>query len=1187
MPVLLAHEITRRTCTGALVQTTLLGLAIALILALLAALIGPYFINWNDHRTFLESEASRLVGLKVKVAGDIDAKLLPFPAVTLGRIDIGPAGEASRLRARSLRIELSLGSLMRGELRATEMKLVSPQFKIGLDAQGQIDWPAMALATETLLIDRLSIENGQATLTDAASGSTVVLDQFGFTGEVRSLTGPIRGDGVFLSRGALYNYEVSAGRSGPEGSRLRFSLKTNEQPVTFEAEGMLAFERAAPRFDGTLTLARPAVSVAASGRAVASEPWRLSSKVKAATAQATLDEVSFQYGPEERALTLNGAAEFTFGRHPQMRGTLSARQVDLDRLLAAPGAARRLPLSAVQAFGDMLGSALRPSWPVQLALKVDAMTVGGGIVQAVGTELRSDGVTWTVDKLEFRAPGLTHVKIDGRLFALGKGLGFVGGAAIDSNDPRNLLAWLGGGPAPAAQMKPWHAIGDVTLSAGRIAVERLQTQTERGTIQGDVSYMWPSDGQAGRVEADLRMDELDLDAVFATGQAALAGLGIERPREAKLVVEAARAKFAGLDARNISTRLTLDAEGLVIDRLSIGDFGDTSFIATGRLQTQPAPGGSITVYLDARELSGVIALADKFAPALADPLRRLATRQKTATLRAAVSLDGSGAAATTGKVELTGQLGAVKANLTASATGKREAFSLADVGALAGTNARIDGQLESDDSGPLLTLLGLDRMIASQQRPAKLTLAASGPLGRDLRFEGKLDAGPIDATGRGVIRRPDDQPMTVALDQFTGTFGGNKVQGRLALRMDDPAKIDGVIEAESLEAPAIVAAAIGMPIRRDAKDTGWSTEPFVWSTPGLAGKIEFKSQRAMLLPGVATQRLSGVARFNAAEIVFEEISGEMAKGRLEGRLAVANGSDGMSARVRFALLDADPGALFPGTERPAMSGKLVMQTELEGAGRSPAAFMGSLTGFGNVTLERAQLGGLNPGVFGAVNRAIELNIPLGGNKIREFVTGMLDNAALPVARASARIGVSAGQARFSDIAVQSTGAELQASANVDLADATLDARLTLNGVSPSPGAQRPAVLIALKGALPSPQRTVDVSLLTSYLTLRAVEQQSKQIDAMEQAARDAATRANPSAAGPDRSAPLPVAPDAPAVVPSTTPSAPGGGSGAQAPALPPPIDISPASRSRIAPRAEGTAPARGGSRPPGLVGAQN
>ena len=73
-------------------QTTLLGLAIALILALLTALVGPYFVNWNDHRAFFEVEASRLTGLNVQVTGPIKVSVLPTPAVTLGDIAIGPAG---------------------------------------------------------------------------------------------------------------------------------------------------------------------------------------------------------------------------------------------------------------------------------------------------------------------------------------------------------------------------------------------------------------------------------------------------------------------------------------------------------------------------------------------------------------------------------------------------------------------------------------------------------------------------------------------------------------------------------------------------------------------------------------------------------------------------------------------------------------------------------------------------------------------------------------------------------------------------------------------------------------------------------------------------------------------------------------------------------------------------------------
>ena len=113
-------RLSRKADTGASVQTTLLGLAIALILALLTALVGPYFVNWNDHRAFFEAEASRLIGLNVQVAGPIKVSVLPSPAVTLGDIAIGPAGQSSRLRARSLSIELGLGSLMRGEIRAVE-----------------------------------------------------------------------------------------------------------------------------------------------------------------------------------------------------------------------------------------------------------------------------------------------------------------------------------------------------------------------------------------------------------------------------------------------------------------------------------------------------------------------------------------------------------------------------------------------------------------------------------------------------------------------------------------------------------------------------------------------------------------------------------------------------------------------------------------------------------------------------------------------------------------------------------------------------------------------------------------------------------------------------------------------------------------------------------------------------------
>ena len=64
-------------------------------------------------------------------------------------------------------------------------------------------------------------------------------------------------------------------------------------------------------------------------------------------------------------------------------------------------------------------------------------------------------------------------------------------------------------------------------------------------------------------------------------------------------------------------------------------------------------------------------------------------------------------------------------------------------------------------------------------------------------------------------------------------------------------------------------------------------------------------------------------------------------------------------------------------------------------------------------------------MFGGVTRAIEIGIPLSGNRTREFVAGLLDAAPLPVSRASAAISVSAGQARLSDVNIQAAGADVQ------------------------------------------------------------------------------------------------------------------------------------------------------------------
>ena len=75
--------------------------------------------------------------------------------------------------------------------------------------------------------------------------------------------------------------------------------------------------------------------------------------------RAVLDQIELQYGPDDRAIKLKGNANLTFGPRPEVNGTLSSPQIDLDRVLGLPEATRRRPLVAIRTLAESFISASR------------------------------------------------------------------------------------------------------------------------------------------------------------------------------------------------------------------------------------------------------------------------------------------------------------------------------------------------------------------------------------------------------------------------------------------------------------------------------------------------------------------------------------------------------------------------------------------------------------------------------------------------------------------------------------------------------------------------------------------------------------------------------------------------------------------------------------------------------------
>jgi len=1163
------------------VQTTLLGIAIAVILALVAALVGPLLVDWNRFRPAIEAEASRLIGAPVRVTGPIEAAMLPTPSLTLRGLEIGPADGEEQIRARALSVEFYLGSLLRGQKRARELHLAGLDLHLGITSSGQPALPKLAAGfdPDSLSIERLNIENGHAILTDARSGSRLVLDKLWFNGDVRSLAGPFKGDGAFVIAGQLYGYRIAAGRADDDGAiKLRLNIDPLDRPLGIDADGILSFERGAPRFEGSLNLARPAGIARPNGQTVANEPWRLASRVKATVASALLEEIEFQYGPDERAVKLTGTAELKFGSKPRFDSVLSASQIDLDRAFATPDATRLSPFAAVRTLGDSLSGALGPSIPARLGVSVDILTLAGATVHTLRGDLTTNGEAWNLDGFEFRAPGFTQVKLSGRLDMAGKRLAFIGPVSVDSTDPSALVAWLEGATYPStSRIKPLSARGEVTFGAEKVAIDRLKAEIDRKAVEGRLAYVWAAGDHPARLDADLSAAELDIDALVALAAATKGAATFETPRDVTLGIAIDRALVAGIEARQVSARLHRDAKGLEVERFSVADFGGAAFDASGQIDTHlPSPRGTMNFHLDARELTGVVALLEKFAPGAADPVRRMAKRWPATRLDATLKLEEAGPA-TIAKLAVEGRSGDIRLSMLGEASRNSADLAAGDLWALTASDVRLQGKFDADEGSAIVDLLNLGKVIAADAgRPGQLTVTANGPLGGDLQMDGRLLTGGLNAAAKGVLHLGADEPkadlrLTVAaadalplrrartgagdalpvtlignltvtgrsltLGDFTGTFAGSSLRGNLGFAFDEPMHIEGRIEAGSIDVPAAIAAAIGISAAPDVRADiwAWSPEPFARSLfEDVDGRIEFKVTQANFAPRFVLRQAQGVAKFSRYAIAFTDVEGSMADGRATGQLIFNKNDEGLSASGRLRLTNADAAALLAGDSQPPIAGRLAMQIDVEGAGLSPLALIGSLSGNGTVSLAQAQLAGLDAKAFGAATQAVDQGMPPETAKIGNIVGAALESGRLAVSSAEGVVTVTAGQVRLTNTVTQAQGADLTVAGTVDLIEGNLSARLALTGM-PSAAVGRPVVLVALKGPISAPKRSVDVSALTTWLTLRAVEQQAKRLEAIE--AKNGLPMAEPPAKD-ARTSPSLTAP-----------------AGEQAPPLPAPIEI--------------------------------
>ncbi|RDJ27125.1 AsmA family protein [Bosea caraganae] len=1050
--------------------TVLAGL---LVLTLLAALVGPGFVDWRSYRQEFETRLTAALGVETRVAGGIGMRLLPSPRLTLGDVRLGDAdGATSSATVEQVTVELALAPLARGEFRFADVEVEGATLSLVADETGAVLLPrriGTGLPVQTSL-DRLSLRRS-AVLWHERGKAAVTLSPVSAEISAVSLAGPWRVEGEVAGA----SLRLSTGEAEADGRlRAKASITGEEAQVGFDGYFQLPGANGSirPGLDGAFSLA-PGGAISLSGRIGGNGRQ--------------LDLTGLVVDIAGGALRLEGEGQFL-----PVSGTgsvgLRARRLDADALAAA--LSERVGFE--RALRGLPGT-------IDLGLDVDQVAWRGEDFSAAA--LRG---TLTEEGLKNAS---ASVRVAGALIGASGAAdanGLRGKLNLKAEDARRValaLARAGLDPALADMIA---ALGKVDAEVvGDWAPERLQI--ERATIAGASGLRLDGSGEvaAERLNAKLAVQGLDLNTL-PPGES-FAGLIGRRDLALDLTLNGARYR----NAPPGSARLDLRREGASwrLSHFSVDGFGGVAVTGAGALLPE---GGEIAGRIRAPRFETLAALA---GPILPDSVRQSLARVGEGLSRldanyrltrapsgdTALTLDGGAQA---GKLTLNARLDAggtwTNADLGVDLGDRRQIFTALGlpVPQLGGsgrfTLSKDRGRLAGSLAGA-----GLSIALDADAAAPRLTVQADRP--GQILPEGPARLLPdelLDANAR--VRFAPDQ---IALDDLVANLGGGSARGSLVLPREGA--VTGKLALQRADLRALLGASLGGGTA--APGVNWSTARFspVAQLGDLGLAIETPSLRVN--DGIELRDASFELKADSDGLKVEKLAGSYGGGKVSGQLSARRegGLAQLTGRVGLAQVD------LAGLSGGALGGKVSGQFEAGGSGESPARLVAGLGGAGSLTFAGATLAKFDPSGYARVIAATGEDASESESaRLQDRLSAALDQGAWQLGDVTLGFTLAGGIVRLSPTTIERSQVRAEASGLVDLRALNADLRLGLRPLGAMPKGwtmqSAPPLGIAWRGPLSGLRREADVSALSNAVAARALAREIERVEAFEADARERA-----------------------------------------------------------------------------------
>lgn len=1119
------------------------------VVALLAALIGPYFINWTNYRADFEREASAILGRKVIVEGAAEARLLPFPSVTFSQVTVaGGPGGAPAMMVDKFSMDAELAPFLSGEFLIFDMRVERPRAVIEAAADGTIDWavrPSSPIAANRIAIEKLTVTDGSIEIRHALSGRTHMLTAINADVSAKSLAGPWRLEGSLDADGVATSLSASTGVY-EDGGRMRVRVRASPLAYAFtlDADGSVAKSKNGLGYSGEFHLnevrKKPADTPTGAPQKAPPPGYRLNGQFMLDNQQIDVAAFRFETGPLDQPYTADGKAALAFSAAPRFSIEAKGAQVQFDEAIGATEGTDLSLDERIAAFEQAVAGLPKPTIPGTVKIDLPAVVVGDTTIRDVRVAAEPAEGGWAVKSVGATLPGRTTLEADGFLGTSG-GFDFNGSLLLAVAQPSGFAAWFANDIDESIRRLPAAGFSAKVEMTGRRQVFRdLELVLGKARLTGEIDSRQP-EGLDPSMSIKLDGGALDADGVAALGSLFVSEKGVNRFADVDLDMQlkAGPVETAGLSAGTVETALRLHGGTLDIDKLAIGGLAGASIGATGVVRDFPVnPSGSFDASLVAVDLAPLISLSSENFPD--NPLLRQLRRRIGAfpglfsdsnlNIVTSTKRDADGIKLAT--LDLNGQAGGSALSLSTSLKG--------EIGDWRNASVSLSGSASNNDATALLALAGLQTLPLSIAGSGELTLQASGAPagglattigfrgeGMNAAFDGTTGLGDegLSAKGKVSLTAEDIEPwlLTVGV-ALPGLGSGMAVD--LSAQADFAAKllvlenIDGVIDESSIAGDLNAEIDQGMPrftgalvvdsLALDPLAAIVLGEPSLVGDPGRWAAVPFTQKAAMpfaakvdvsadtLIAGSFTASAATLSlQSNEDGLRVDDLNATYDGGRLTGNLQLKNnfGTGLVAAQLHLDGADISREPALAG-----ITGSGDFSASLSGSGKSVEAIVASLSGSGTAALKAIKVEGINEAAFPELlKRADALGRDIDASRVAGFVgeavrTGSVDGGDVQIA-----FTVANGVLRAPSFTLGGDPAKLTTDLQADMNAATVDAKgaLAFSAGEDALTGSDPTVRFSLTGPIGDAKLALDSEPMAQFLTQRALEREQRRVEAMQ------------------------------------------------------------------------------------------